>query len=196
MPISVDSKDNNLYNGIDNNLIINYINDESKQFNIILTTNNGRMIKSENGWLTIPRNAGRSFVTIYLISLNNDTLLIGKKEFTVKKVPYPVLKISNTVISDSMWLNRKIFFTKDSLKLFFTDDLPESNYWYQVKFFTIGYSFGGRYISIDNNGPSFSNKSLEFIRKLSQGHQLVIKVTSVTPSGILKFLPLIRFRIY
>jgi hypothetical protein len=107
-----------------------------------------------------------------------------------------VLKLSENIIKDSVVLNRKIFFNGDSLKLYFTDDLYDSNNWYKVNNFTIGYSFGGKYVSVENEGPVFSPKSLELISSLSPNQPLVINITSVTPTGILKFMPLIRFRVY
>jgi hypothetical protein len=193
---SIDSNNNFLYSGIDNNLNIIFPNEELSHNRVILKTNNGKIFKNDGGWLTIPGHSGRSFISIYLITLNSDSLIIGKKEFIVKQVPVPVLKLHENIIKDSAILNHKIFYTADSLKLYFTDDLSASNNWFQIKNFTIGYSFGGKYVSVDNEGAVFSTKSLELISKMEINQQLVINITSITPTGILKYLPLIRFRVY
>lgn len=184
-----------LYNGIDNYLTVNCPDSISKNLTIFLGVNNGTISKTEDNYLTIPKYAGRSFVTTYLINENNDTLVVGKKQFIVLTIPFPVLSVGKTVIRDKSRINRKVFFRSDSLKLFFTDDFPESDSWFKIRHFMIGYTYGGIYISSENEGPILSLQTLDFIKKLAPGQEVVIKVNSITTSQVITYLPLVRFKI-
>lgn len=192
---STDSKGNFLYCGIDNYLEISLPDTILKSTQLFLGVNNGIIVKSENGFLTIPNNAGRSFVTTYFINDNNDTLIIGKKQFIVLIVPSPTLCVGKIFIKEKSVINRATFFTADSINLFFTDDLPESDKWFRIEHFTVGYYYGGMFISSDNDGAKLSPKTLNFIKKLPPGQELVIKVNSITKSQIITYLPLVRFNL-
>ncbi len=195
---SGNSINNYLYSGIDNNLEISYPDEEIKKYNLFLKSNNGLISNSEDGWFTVPDHAGRSFISVFIVTLSSDTLMIGKKEFIVKKIPFPVLKVNGNIIKDSIVVNRQIFNSGDTLKLYFTDDLPESNNWFEITNFTLGYMYGFKYVSLNNEGAVFSPESLELIENLRRNQQLVINVTRVTPTGIvvLRELPLVRFKVY
>jgi hypothetical protein len=194
-PVSKTSVSGVLYSGIDNYLELSFPDEDSKNYAYHLTTNNGKMFAAENGYLTIPDRAGRSFINIYLITYNSDTLLVGKKQLLVKNVPYPAIKIGNTVVKDSITLDRGIFFANDSMQLFFTDDLPESGKWYRIVNFSIGYVFGSVYISVDADGAKFDQKVRELIRKVNPGKDVLIRVNSVTPTRVLHYLPVVKFKI-
>ncbi|HEY4787693.1 MAG TPA: hypothetical protein VIH57_16665, partial [Bacteroidales bacterium] len=125
-PRAVNSKHNLLYAGIDNTLEIQYPDELSKTLKLFLKTHNGILFESGNGYITIPRNAGRAFISVYLLTETQDTLLIDKKEFTVVNIPIPSLKIGSIVIMDQSVINRSVFFKNDSLKVYFTDDLESS----------------------------------------------------------------------
>jgi hypothetical protein len=189
------SKGDYLYNGIDNHLQVRCPDSISSKLRLFLGVNNGKIFKTEDGYLTIPKNVGRSFVTTYYSNENNDTLVIGKKQFIVLAISSPTLQIGQTIIKEKSTVDKNVFFTADSLKLFFTDDYPESEHWFNIEYFMIGYSYGGVYISVDNEGAKLSPKTLEFIKKLNPGQDVVIKVNSITPSTMLISLPLMRFKI-
>jgi hypothetical protein len=189
------SKGDYLYNGIDNDLSIVCPDSISSHFKLFLSANNGKIIKSDNGYSTIPKNAGRSFVTTYYINDTNDTIVIGKKQFIVLALPYPSLIIGKNMITEKATIDRSVFFTSDSLKLFYTSDYPESDYWFKIEHFIIGYSYGGNYISAENEGPKLTPKTLDFIKRLAPGQEIVIKVNSISPLRITSYLPLVRFKI-
>ena len=191
------SKSDYLYNGIDNNLSIVCPDSISSHLKIFLGVNNGKIIKTDEGFATIPKNAGRSFLTTYYISDSNDTLIIGKKQFIVLTIPFPTLIIGKTHITEKSIIDRNVFFTADSLKLFYTSDFAESEYWFKIEHFIIGYSYGGNYLSSENEGPLFTSKTLDFIKKLAPGQEIVIKINSISPLGVTSnlHLPLVRFKI-
>jgi len=197
LPKAINSKKDVLYNGIDNTLVLQYPDEHSKSFKYFLKTHNGIIYKADAGpgYNTIPKNSGRAFVSVFFINKNNDTLLIGKKEFAVLNIPLPSLKVKDIIINDQSSVDRKIFFTNDSIKVLFSEDIPASENWCVIERFNIGYAYGGVYVSIDNETPLLNKKTLDFLRKLRPSQELVIKVTSITPTGIIRHLPIVRFRV-
>ncbi|HEX2935245.1 MAG TPA: hypothetical protein VHO72_07815 [Bacteroidales bacterium] len=194
-PKSVTSLSNILYAGIDNDLVMIYPDNKSKTYNYIVSTNNGSLYKTDDGYLNIPRNAGRAFFSIYLINEDHDTLLIGKKQFVVRNLPLASIKVGDVLISEGAELNKALFLNGDSIKLFFTDDLPESAEWYVVKSFTVGYPYGKQFISAENNGPVIGDDIKNLLNKVTEDRELSIRVNIVAPSGILRFLPITKFKI-
>jgi len=194
-PISITSKSGNLYSNINNYLELKFIDDEIVPFRITLKTNNGTLVPENNKFITFPKYAGNSYISIYIITSNDDTLLIGKKKFTVLHIPDPCLKVGNTVINEKSAISRNVLLRGDSLKLFFTDDLPESSHWYNIEYFNSGYTYGGSFFYEDNKGPLFSKNAISAIKKQHPGQELVIKVVSISPKAEhFRIMPIIRFR--
>jgi hypothetical protein len=194
---SISSVGNNLYNGIDNFIQLVFPDRQSSTYKYYLSTNNGDLYEyDETSFLTVPKNLGRSYISINVITDDNDTLLIGKKQFPVINLPRPILKIGNTVINDQANIDKQTFFNGDTLKIFFTEDLPESENWYKIGWFSIGYSYGTMYISEDNNGNVFTQESKNLLDKVKPSWEVNIKVNSISPSGLLRNLPLVKFKIH
>jgi len=192
---SLSSLNNNLYNGIDNYFTLTCPDQISANFKFHLTTNNGTIYEYDEGtYLALTQSIGKAFIAINIITEENDTIMIGKKYLNVINLPLPILKIGNTIINDKTVLSKHIFYTGDTLKLFFTDDLPESSTWYKIERFSIGYPYGSIFVSVDNSGPVFKEDAKKILQQARQGYELVIKVYTVSPSGILKNLPLVRFK--
>jgi GldM C-terminal domain len=197
LPKAVNSKNDVLYNSIDNTLMLQYPDEKSKTFKYYLKSHNGIVYKAEtgSGFNIIPKNSGRAFISIFVINKNNDTILIGKKEFAVLNIPLPCLKVKNIIIKDQSTVDRRVFFTGDSVKVLFSEDIPSSDTWCIIERFNIGYAYGGVYVSIDNESPILTSKTLDFMKKLKPAQELVIKVTSISPTGIIRHLPIVRFKI-
>jgi hypothetical protein len=194
-PKSVTSVSNCLYAGIDNDLVMVYPDEKSKIYTYLITVNNGALYKTDEGYLTIPKSSGRSFFSIYLINEDRDTLLIGKKQFIVQNLPLASLKLGDIIIKEGAALNKAIFLKNDSIKLYFTDDLPESSQWYLVKSFSIGYNYGKQYISAENYGPVIGEEVKSLVTKILDDRDVFIRINTVAPSGILRFLPIIKFKL-
>ncbi len=193
---AIQSKADFLYTGIDNPLEIHFPDEFSKGMKYMFKTHNGMIFESNsNTYITIPKNAGRAFISAYIITERKDTILVGKKEYTVFNVPIPVLKIGNELIKDQSLIDKMSFLRGDSLKVFFTDDLLTSNEWCTVEFFNLGYTYGGRYISVDNKGAMLSKATLDFINNLRSNQMVTIKVSSIRCSMIFKNFPFVRFKI-
>jgi hypothetical protein len=194
---SITSKGNNLYNGIDNYIQLVFPDKASSTFHYYISTNNGNIYEyDETSYLTIPKSSGRSFFSIYIITENNDTLMIAKKQLNVLNLPLPSLKIGNTVISEQTLIKKEILLGGDTLKVFFTEDIPESVNWYKIERFSVGYIYGTIYVSADNNGPIISDEAKNLLNKIRPGIEINIKINSVSPSGLLKNLPLVKFKVY
>lgn|ERR1035437_4622937 len=196
LPKAINSKKDVLYNGIDNTLMLQYPDETSKSFRYYLKSHNGIVYKAEtgSGFNVIPRNSGRAFISIFVINKTNDTILVGKKEFAVLNIPLPCLKVKDVIIKDQATVDRRVFFTGDSIKVLFSEDIPSSDTWCIIERFNIGYAYGGVYVSIDNETPILTSKTLDFLKKLKPAQEVVIKVTSITPTGIIRHLPIVRFR--
>jgi hypothetical protein len=196
LPVAINSKSGVLYRGINNNVELKFSGNNALPYKFILTTNNGSITTENNKYITYPKYVGFAYFSVYLINHNNDTLLIGKKRFNVVSIPEPCLKIGSTIIHDRSIVNRKTFLSNDSLKLFFTDDLPESNRWYTIDYFNAGYTYGGTFFFEDNPGPIVKTNSVQMFEKQLSGQEMIIKVVSVTPTPIhFKTLPIIRFKL-
>jgi len=192
---SVTSKSGNLYVNINNYLELMFPANEIVPFKVVLKTNNGSIQIYNNRFVTIPDFIGNSYIKIYIININNDTLLVGKKKLTVLGIPDPCLMFGHTMIYEQSVISRKLLLGSDTLKLYFTDDLPESSQWYHIDYFNSGYTYGGAYFYEDNKGPVFSKKSLEIIKKQLPGQELVIKVVAVSPSAKhFRIMPIVRFK--
>ncbi|HEY4787694.1 MAG TPA: hypothetical protein VIH57_16670 [Bacteroidales bacterium] len=195
--VSITSRSGDLYAGINNSLEVMFPEGETLPYKVHLTTNNGS-IKPLNSdrFVTDPKFVGNSYVRIFLVVSNNDSVLVGRKKFTVSSIPSPCLKIGQTIIQENSTVNRKIFFGNDSLKLYFTNDLPESDDWYKIDFFNSGFTYGGAYFYEDNKGPILSKNAIDVIQKQLPGREMVIKVISVTPKAQhFRIMPIIRFKI-
>ena len=195
LPKAINSKIDILYSGIDNLIEIQFPDEASKRFKCLLKTNNGIIFESDNSYNTIPKNAGRSFISTYIITDKKDTILFGKKEFEVQNVPIPCLKVGSEIIKDQSIIDKKTFLNGDSLKVFFTDDIRSSENWCTIEFFNIGYTYGGKFISVDNKGALLTKNAFDFMSKLKSNASMVIKVSSINCSMIFKHLPLVRFKI-
>lgn len=197
LPLSITSKSDVLYSGIDNYVKLRFPDPVSKNLKYLLRTHNGFIVEYEDSaYLTVPKFTGRSFITVFMITGSYDTLLLGRKEFKVISIPIPIVKIGPVIIREQSNIDRNVFFKGDSLKVYFTDDIPMSDQWCKINYFNIGYQIGSNYMSINNDGALLSKNTLDFLKKLKSGQEIIIKVNSISSDIIIKNLPLVRFWIY
>jgi|SRR6266542_2215293 len=193
---STTSKSGNLYVNTNNYLNLKFPGNEAPPYKLVLRTNNGTVETLDNLFVTIPKFIGNAYIRVLAITPKQDTLLICKKKLSVLGIPEPSLIIGGTVISENSAVSRNAFLHGDTLKLFFTEDLPGSSQWYRIDYFNAGYTYGGAYFYEDNKGAFFSKKSLEIIRKQLPGQEFVIKVIAISPVPKHNFiLPIVRFKL-
>ena len=190
----VNSKNNHLYAGIDNPIIINY-----KPINTIDTffieTNNGILFRDSLDLITIPSRGGKSRFLFYDV-INNDTTLAGYKYMSVENIPEPSLKIDSVIIRGEGIVSKNLLHKCDSLQIYFTSDIEDSKNWYRVYQFSVGYSYGGYYVSFLNKSNMFLKGTLSLIDRIEPGKEISIKVFVESQGYIRKELPIYRIKVY
>jgi hypothetical protein len=191
--ITLTSKNQNLYAGIDNYLVLKKDSKVLSSLKYNLSTNNGIIKDADSCFLIVPKFTGLATLKIYRITPVNDSIFVKNEEFKVLNLPIPSLRIGECAIGSHNYIDRKVFLAGDSLRIFFSDDIISSNTWCKVTSFNFGYQYGNNYISVDNNSPIFSEETIRFLKKINSGQEVVIKVNNISTSQLIKNLPLIRF---
>ncbi len=193
--ISLTSKKGILYNGIDNLMQL----DQSELFEydtLLLFTNNGYIIKDTlNRYLCYPEKVGTLWLTINSV-LNNDTSMVGFKYFSVENIPDPLLTLNDQPIETPITLSKASLHNCDSLGIFFSDDIAGSEYWMTITEFSLGYSYGGFYVSHNNPGNKFSSTTKNIISRLGPEREISIRPFVLSEGKVFKQLPIYRIKIY
>jgi hypothetical protein len=187
----LNSKNNYLYTGIDNPIQLNY----KSIHNIHLETNNGIIFTDSLQLITIPVRSGKSRFLLYEIS-GTDTNLIGYRYITVKNVPEASLKVDSLLIKDGDTVSKNILFNCDSLELHFTSDIKSSKNWFRIYQFSVGYNYGGFYVSHINKSNQLQPETYNLIERIEPGKELSIKLFVESGGLIRKELPVFRIKVY
>jgi len=162
--VSLTSKRGVLYNGIDNILKLNQPLDSVIKYTFLMQTNNGYITKDTGTYyLCIPQRTGELRLTLFKIAAY-DTIMIGYRFFLVENIPDPLLTINSRPISTPITLPKMALLNCDSLGVFFSEDIPGSDGWMTITEFTIGYSYGGFYVSHTNLTNKLTDKTKALIR--------------------------------
>jgi hypothetical protein len=193
--ISISSKQGILYNGIDNILRVDpslYIEADT----LLVTINNGIIISDTcNKYLCIPSNIGTLWLTIFSVK-GNDTLMLGYKYFPVVNIPDPLLTLNSRPIKTPAFISKNELLDCDSLGVYFSDDILGSEHWMVVSEFSLGYSYGGFYVSHNNPSSKFTTETREIINRLGPDREISIRPTLRSRGNIFKSVPIYRIRIY
>ena len=183
-----------LYRGIDNFIQLN--DSLLRKYNeLTLQTSNGTVKKDSNNlFIVIPAKSGRIRLTV--LNALNDTTAIGYEYLEVKQVPQPKLMLNNYKIDSKAQLPKSLLMNCDSLSVFFSDDLPESQYWLQITEFTLGYNYGGFHVSYPNPSNHVLFETKEIINRLGPEHEISIRVKVSSEGKITKELPIYRITLY
>jgi hypothetical protein len=193
--ISMTSNKDILYTGIDNLLILNTTEFENTD-TFLLHTNNGFILKDTlNTYICYPEKVGSLWLTIFSI-LGNDTSMLGFKYYSVENIPEPLLTLDNRPIKTPISLPKATLLACDSLGVFFSEDIPGSEYWMTITEFSIGYSYGGFYVSHNNPTNKFSAATREIISRLGPERELSIRPVVKSLGEVYKQLPIYRITIY
>jgi hypothetical protein len=192
---SITSSKDILYNGIDNRLRL-----DQKVFygfdTLLLHSNNGSiLIDTLNTYLCYPEKVGSLWLTVYSI-LNNDTAMLGFKYFLVENIPEPLLTLNNRPIKTPITLPKSTLISCDSLGVFFSEDLKGSENWMTITEFSLGYSYGGYYVSHNNPSNKLSKSTKDIISKLGPEKELSIRPVVRSEGKVMKQLPIYRITIY
>jgi hypothetical protein len=189
------SREGSLYSGIDNSLQI----DKNLRFEydtFFLSTNNGQVIYDSNSLiLLVPDRLGKLRLNFYGIQ-GDDTISEGYKYFTVKGVPSPTLTLNDFPIAEKCTLARQTLLTCDSLGIFFSKDLISSENWLKVTRFSLGYTYGGFYISHINTGNKFTTKTKQILSQIGPDREITIRPTVEAEGNVTIELPIYKILIY
>jgi hypothetical protein len=193
--ISLTSKKGYLYNGIDNLLMVDpllYIGADT----LLIAVNNGLIVNdSSSRYLCIPSQIGTMWITLSSVK-GSDTTLLGYKYFPVINIPEPLLTLDGRPIETPAYVSKNELLDCDSLGVHFSDDIAGSELWMVVTEFSLGYSYGGFYVSHANPSGQFTSETREIINRLGPDREISIRATVKSTGTILKQLPIYRIRIY
>jgi hypothetical protein len=184
-----------IYNGIDNLLVI-----DSSLFRgadtLIVLSNNGTILSDTcNRYLCIPKKLGTMWISVYALT-DNDTSLLGYKYFLVLNIPEPLLTINGRPLTTPAEISKNELLNCDSLGVYFSDDIAGSDHWMTITEFSIGYSYGGFYVSHFNLSNKFTQETKEIIYRLGPDREISIRPIVKAEGNIMKPLPIYRIRIY
>lgn len=188
----VNSKQNILYQGIDNPLKINTENNE----NLIIKTNNGIVYKDNGVFVAIPSKIHETELKIFETNENQDTILIYRAFLQTIRFPMPLLKLGDKVFDEMKEIDRNFLIQCDTIGIFFTDDIIGIENWYKITSYSFGYIYGNHYISFDINGNILDINTKKRLLSLSSGTEIIIRVTIISNSNISIKRPIFRAILY
>jgi hypothetical protein len=184
-----------LYSGIDNFLKIDPL--LKKDFDtLIIKINNGKIYSDTNDLiLVIPDRPGKVRLTVTGIS-KTDTIEVGYFYFVVYGIPEPKLTLNTISIESPCTIPKKALMDCDSLGIMFSQDIIGSDKWVKVSKFTLGYNYGGFYISHLNPSNKFSLKTKQILSQLGPDREITIRPTIVSEGNVSRELPIYKITIY
>jgi hypothetical protein len=192
---SITSTKEILYNGIDNLLVIDSLV-YSQCDTILLQSSNGYILADTlNTFLCYPEKPGDLYLTLFSIS-ENDTTVMGFKSFPVKNIPEPQLTLNTQPINTPVRLPKSVLINCDSLGIFFSEDINGSESWVKITEFSLGYIYGGYYVSHHNPSNKILKSTKDIINQLGPEKELSIKIKVRSEGKIIKQLPIYRIRVY
>jgi len=184
-----------LYSGIDNFLKI----DPSlhKDYDtIIINSNNGKIFSDTNNlFLIIPDRPGKVRLTLTGI-YKRDSVAVGYYYFKVYGIPEPKLTLNNIPIETPCSIPKKALMDCDSLGVFFSKDIIGSENWVKVSKFTLGYNYGGFYISHLNPSNRLTLSTKQILNQLGPDREIMIRPTIESEGNVIKDLPIYKITIY
>jgi hypothetical protein len=192
--ILVNSKEGNLYTGIDNPVKVCLKNGENIE-DYILEVTNGTVFYDSLQFITIPVRSGISRLILSKIE-GTDTILKGHRFYQVRNVPDPLLRIDTSCFGEVSNIFKQQLLHADSLSIFFSSDITGSESWFRIKEFSIGYIFGGFYRSYSFKGSEITDTAKIIISRIGPGKVVVFKVIAESEGKVLKELPVYRLKLF
>lgn len=181
-----------LYVGIDNPI---YISDSIfiKYDSIEITSNNG-IILSGKDYTLIPLRPGTLRTVIFGYNSGNK-YIIGHKNYIVHRLPPQRLILDERILETFTKVPIEKLINTKQIKVFVSDDIVDSEAWYQVSEFTIGHTYGGMVISSTNIGDTITEGTIQFLEKLKTGQIVTVNAMITNKYSVVKALPTIKLMI-
>lgn len=187
------SKSGLLYAGIDN--IVDFkLPPEYEHKSVFLRINNGSLFH-DTMLVIIPSLPGSARIELFLIE-NDSSKLIGHKLFTVEPVPKPTLKLDSLLVFPNSQISKSFLSDCKKVTIFVSNDIIGANNWFSVKEFTVGYEYGGYFVSEENNGSNISDETRDFIKDIPVNRFVSMNTIIMSTSDIKMNLPVTRFWLY
>ena len=182
------------YTGIDNRFQIHYsllkLGDT-----LIIETNNGIVFYDSISYVSIPKISGKCRLMLYAVNLT-DTLFLGFQNITVENVPKPKIRFNEFIIENNTTVPKQLLIQSDSISVFYSNDIIDSDSWVTIDRFLLGYSYGGYFISHTNEGNIISEQTKKIINTISPEKQITIKVVINSTGKVIRELPIYRINLY
>ncbi len=178
-----------LYVGIDNPLIIN---DSlfNKYDSIDVTSNNG-IILSGKDYSLIPLRPGSLRIVIEGY-LSGNRYIIGYRNFAVHRLPPQRLMLNDRILESFTKVPIEKIASTEELKVYVSDDIIDSDEWYYVSEFTIGYTYGSMFVSCTNIGDTIRDETIKFLKNLKPGQIVTLNAMITNDASVVKASPTIR----
>ena len=191
---AVNSRNNILYAGIDNEISMDYSRLDM-YIEYILTVNNGIVFPDIFDYIAIPGRPGKARFLVLGID-GRDTVLIGYRYFQVENVPEPLLIIDSLLLNENDTVSKQHFLNSDSLGIFISDDIMGSENWFRIVKFTLGYVYGGYYVEYTNNTNKISRETKQIIYSIGPAKEIIINPVVEGEGKLIKELPIFRLTLY
>ncbi|MFO7656135.1 MAG: GldM family protein [Bacteroidales bacterium] len=190
----LNSRSGTLYAGIDNPISLNLCKPENIN-EYILFSNNGTAFIDSLWFTVIPARTGLSRIVLMKIE-DNDTIIIGQRFYSVKSIPEPKLQIDTIRFESLSFFSRSALLAADSISIFISSDIINSDNWFKVNRFTIGYIYGGLYKQHLNQGNRISLETKMMINNLSPGKEVIFNIFAEGEGKLIVELPVYRLKLY
>lgn len=192
----VNSKNNYLYAGVDNEIKISVIN-ETDYERFLITTSNGEIYKDTTNYNCIPRRSGRAKISVKGIKSTSDTINILTKNFLVYTIPPVKLTIGGKTVDELARIEKRFLLENDVFGIHLSDDIINCNGWVNIEKVTMGYlSRGGFYERNEFAGNKLPEELKKIIASLPSGKELSFEVRLSFTGNVQKNLPVFVTRIY
>ena len=145
--------------------------------------------------LIIPDRPGKVRLTLRGIT-NKDTSEIGYFYFKVFGIPEPKLTLNTIPIESPCSIPKKALLDCDSLGIYFSKDIIGSENWVKVSKFTLGYNYGGFYISHVNLSNKITLNTKQILSQLGPDREITIRPTIISEGNVARELPIYKITIY
>lgn len=191
----VNSKNNYLYAGVDNEIKIS-IDDVSKYDKLLVLISNGVIYKDSVNYNCIPRRSGRAKLNVQGIN-GSDTTNILSQNFLVYTIPPVKLTIGGKTVDELPQIRKEFLLQNDEFGLHISDDIINCEEWINIEKVIMGYMRrGGFYERSEFKGNKLPEEFKQKILLIPSGKQLSFEVRLSFTGNVQKNLPIFSTIVY